>query len=235
MKKIISFLSKCFYLAFLLLALVPGIYFLVETVFFIVDKILPLVFHNMPNNLTHSFIKSWPYIFNAGFQHPYGFPVFVLGTTFLASLASDGLNSSKVNFKLIFMSFLGAFLIYCALNKDFFELVFDILVAIYSVVIFCLLLSNSSSSNCDNSSLSASNSGNTLSTKITPPASNKKMIGSAIQNGNTISVYNEFGSLLFSKQGELVGYTSTTVSVKTGMTVTVYNENGSCMYSRFSG
>ena len=46
---------------------------------------------------------------------------------------------------------------------------------------------------------------------------------------------NEFGSLLFSKQGELVGYTSTTVSVKTGMTVTVYNENGSCMYSRFSG
>ena len=39
----------------------------------------------------------------------------------------------------------------------------------------------------------------------------KKMaIGSAVQRGNSVNVYNERGVMLFSKVGELIGYTGTT-------------------------
>ena len=42
----------------------------------------------------------------------------------------------------------------------------------------------------------------------------KKMaIGSAVQRGNSVNVYNERGVMLFSKVGELIGYTGTTKCV----------------------
>lgn len=49
----------------------------------------------------------------------------------------------------------------------------------------------------------------------------------AVEKGKTVYVYNERNSQLYSKSGELVGYTSSTVSVKQGSTVYTYNERGS--------
>ncbi|MDA3052061.1 hypothetical protein OFO01_01155 [Campylobacter sp. JMF_01 NE2] len=66
----------------------------------------------------------------------------------------------------------------------------------------------------------------------------RELIGSAVQDGNYVYVYNLKGSMLFSRLGELVGYTSTTVSVldknsdgKYG-TVYVYNNKGSTISSK---
>ena len=41
-------------------------------------------------------------------------------------------------------------------------------------------------------------------------------IGSAVQRGNSVNVYNERGVMLFSKVGELIGYTGTTVTIRRG-------------------
>lgn len=63
------------------------------------------------------------------------------------------------------------------------------------------------------------------------------MIGSAIQRGSTVYVYNEKGSVLStipssSKPGEgLTGFTSSTVSVRRGSTVYTYNERGSVQFT----
>ncbi len=52
-------------------------------------------------------------------------------------------------------------------------------------------------------------------------------IGSAIQKGSHVYVYDEHNSLLFNRQGELMGYTSNTVSLRTGNSIYTYNEKGS--------
>lgn len=63
------------------------------------------------------------------------------------------------------------------------------------------------------------------------------MIGSAIQRGSTVYVYNEKGNVLTtisssSKPGEgLMGFTSSTVSVRRGSTVYTYNERGSVQFT----
>lgn len=51
-------------------------------------------------------------------------------------------------------------------------------------------------------------------------------IATATQKGSSVYVYNEKGSLLFSKSGELQGYTSSTVSIRRGSTVYTYDEKG---------
>lgn len=57
-------------------------------------------------------------------------------------------------------------------------------------------------------------------------------IGSAVQKGKTIYVYNEKGHVMFGKPGDkLVGYTATTVSIQRGNTVYVYNEKGHAKFS----
>ncbi|HBO59924.1 MAG TPA: hypothetical protein DD624_08470 [Alphaproteobacteria bacterium] len=56
-------------------------------------------------------------------------------------------------------------------------------------------------------------------------------IGSAIQKGSTVYVYDEKGSQLTSVSGELMGYTSSSFSVKKGGTIYVYNERGSLLSS----
>ena len=53
------------------------------------------------------------------------------------------------------------------------------------------------------------------------------MIGTAIQRGSSVYVYNERNSQIFVKSGELHGYTSSTVSVKNGHSIYTYNEKGS--------
>ena len=57
-------------------------------------------------------------------------------------------------------------------------------------------------------------------------------IGMAQQEGGFVRVYDENGSYLFSIGGELVGYTSSTVSIKDGNFIRVYDSTGSYKFSR---
>lgn len=58
------------------------------------------------------------------------------------------------------------------------------------------------------------------------------MIGSAKQQGTNVMVYNESGGFMFNKTGNLVGYTSNTVTVKQGGTIYVYGEHGEIKSTR---
>ena len=60
------------------------------------------------------------------------------------------------------------------------------------------------------------------------------MVTTAIQRGNFIYVYDGTRQL-FSQQGELSGYTSTSVSVKRGTYIYVYNEKGQQISSHYCG
>lgn len=51
------------------------------------------------------------------------------------------------------------------------------------------------------------------------------MITTAIQRGKIVFVYDKM-RLLFTRPGELVGFTGSTVSIKRNRTVFVYNERG---------
>lgn len=59
-------------------------------------------------------------------------------------------------------------------------------------------------------------------------------IGSALQKGMSVYVYNEKGSVLFTYPGELYGYTGSTVSIlKRGGVVITLNEKGRQISSGF--
>lgn len=59
------------------------------------------------------------------------------------------------------------------------------------------------------------------------------MIGTAKQNGSSVSVYDEKGNYLFSKSGTLIGYTATTVTIKTSSgSQSTYDEKGSYLFSK---
>lgn len=53
------------------------------------------------------------------------------------------------------------------------------------------------------------------------------MISVAVQKGSWVYVYNERNQHIFSKEGDLYGFTGATVSVKRGSWVYTYNERGS--------
>ena len=59
-------------------------------------------------------------------------------------------------------------------------------------------------------------------------------IGTVTQRGNMIYVYDDRGHLKFTQSGELVGYTSGTVSVRrSNSSLTyVYDENGHLSFTR---
>ena len=57
-------------------------------------------------------------------------------------------------------------------------------------------------------------------------------IGMAKQNGSSVEVYDENGSYLFSRNGELTGFTLNTVAIKEGNSICVYDANGSYQFSR---
>ncbi len=63
------------------------------------------------------------------------------------------------------------------------------------------------------------------------------MIGSVIQNGTCINVYDERGNTLCTKfvssNGQLMGYTGSSFSVKDGSCVTVYDEKGNTLSTKF--
>lgn len=58
------------------------------------------------------------------------------------------------------------------------------------------------------------------------------MIGMAKQQGSNVLVYSETGGFMFNKTGNLVGYTSSTVTVKQGSTTYVYGEHGEIKFTR---
>lgn len=57
-------------------------------------------------------------------------------------------------------------------------------------------------------------------------------IGMAKQNGSSVEVYDVKGHYLFSRTGELTGFTSQTVAIKEGSFIRVYDANGSYKFSR---
>ena len=60
------------------------------------------------------------------------------------------------------------------------------------------------------------------------------MISVAIEKGAFVYVYDEKNHLLFSKSGQLEGYTSDTVSVRRGDYIYTYDEKGSQISSHYS-
>lgn len=58
-----------------------------------------------------------------------------------------------------------------------------------------------------------------------------KTIASAVQKGTNVYVYNEKGIHLFNRVGELVGFTSTTVTVKKGSSVICYDATGKTLFT----
>lgn len=59
------------------------------------------------------------------------------------------------------------------------------------------------------------------------------LIGLAKQtSNNNVEVYDEKGFFKFSKRGELVGFTSTTISVAYNGRIEVYDENGFFKFSK---
>ena len=64
------------------------------------------------------------------------------------------------------------------------------------------------------------------------------MIGSAIERGSLIHVYDERGMTLFSKargsgpKDGLIGFTGSTVTVQFGSVIHTYDEKGMTLYSK---
>jgi len=59
-----------------------------------------------------------------------------------------------------------------------------------------------------------------------------RLIATAKQESSQVKVYDEKGNFLFSRSGELVGYTSTTVTIKDGSQNKTYDNKGNFKFSR---
>lgn len=57
-------------------------------------------------------------------------------------------------------------------------------------------------------------------------------IGSATQQGSSLSVWSENGRLLFARAGKLVGFTSDTVTVRVGSNDVTYDDRGTLKFAR---
>ena len=58
------------------------------------------------------------------------------------------------------------------------------------------------------------------------------MIGTATQNGSSVYVYDEDGRVLYTRNGELAGFTGTSVSIREGSSTYVYDEDGRVKFIR---
>ena len=58
------------------------------------------------------------------------------------------------------------------------------------------------------------------------------MIAAVQQVGNNVRVLNEQGLTLFMKCGELVGYTSQTISIKLNHTIWTYDASGRTLFGK---
>ena len=63
-------------------------------------------------------------------------------------------------------------------------------------------------------------------------------IGSAIERGSQVFVYNEAGQMLYSKpkgsgpEDGLLGFTGSTVTVRAGSVIITYGEHGQIIYTK---
>lgn len=62
----------------------------------------------------------------------------------------------------------------------------------------------------------------------------EKMIVTAVQKGGFVEVYGEGNRILFSKHGDLQGYTGSNVSIREGNYIYVYNQTGAMVSSHYS-
>ena len=60
----------------------------------------------------------------------------------------------------------------------------------------------------------------------------ERMIATAKQESSQVNVYDEKGNFMFSRSGELVGYTSTTVTIKEGSQNNTYDTESNFKFSR---
>lgn len=58
------------------------------------------------------------------------------------------------------------------------------------------------------------------------------MIATAKQDSSQVKVYDEKGNFMFSKSGELVGYTPSTVTIKDGSQNKTYDNKGNFKFSK---
>ena len=65
-----------------------------------------------------------------------------------------------------------------------------------------------------------------------PVIANDRQIASAKQESSQVKVYDEKGNFMFSRSGELVGYTSTTITIKDGSQNKTYDNKGNFKFSR---
>lgn len=60
----------------------------------------------------------------------------------------------------------------------------------------------------------------------------ERQIATAKQDSSQVKVYDEKGNFIFSRSGQLVGYTSKTVTIKDGSQNKTYDNKGNFKFSR---
>lgn len=187
------------------------------------------------NWITDFAIKYLPYSF-----HPNCTPFAFFMTNFLCLLIFSKIATGGYYY---LGGFLGGILFYSYFDEQLFDGIATFAGLIGAIVILVLILfvlaagGGSSSSSCSSSfsDTTPKSSSNVNSPSNCERKTTQKIIGCATQQASSVCVYDENGRILFSKYGELYGFTSSTVSISNGKTVYVYDANGSIKYSKFMG
>jgi hypothetical protein len=187
------------------------------------------------NWITDFAIKYLPYSF-----HPNCTPFAFFMTNFLCLLIFSKIATGGYYY---LGGFLGGILFYSFFDEQLFDGIATFAGLIGAIVILVLILfvlaagGDSSSSSCSSSfsDTTPKSSSNVNSPSNCERKTTQKIIGCATQQASSVCVYDENGRILFSKYGELYGFTSSTVSISNGKTVYVYDANGSIKYSKFMG
>ena len=187
------------------------------------------------NWITDFAIKYLPYSF-----HPNCTPFAFFMTNFLCLLIFSKIATGGYYY---LGGFLGGILFYSFFDEQLFDSIATFAGLIGAIVILVLILfvlaagGGSSSSSCSSSfsDTTPKSSSNVNSPSNCERKTTQKIIGCATQQASSVCVYDENGRILFSKYGELYGFTSSTVSISNGKTVYVYDANGSIKYSKFMG
>lgn len=187
------------------------------------------------NWITDFAIKYLPYSF-----HPNCTPFAFFMTNFLCLLIFSKIATGGYYY---LGGFLGGILFYSFFDEQLFDGIATFAGLIGAIVILVLILfvlaagGGSSSSSCSSSfsDTTPKSSSNVNSPSNCERKTTQKIIGCATQQASLVCVYDENGRILFSKYGELYGFTSSTVSISNGKIVYVYDANGSIKYSKFMG
>lgn len=213
------------------------LYPLLEFIFWILSTFFPKWWPEIysVNWITDFAIKYLPYSF-----HPNCTPFAFFMTNFLCLLIFSKIATGGYYY---LGGFLGGILFYSFFDEQLFDGIATFAGLIGAIVILVLILfvlaagGGSSSSSCSSSfsDTTPKSSSNVNFPSNCERKTTQKIIGCATQQASSVCVYDENGRILFSKYGELYGFTSSTVSISNGKTVYVYDANGSIKYSKFMG